>query len=84
MATRIECVGARFGGLWLPPFTCQDGEFVCLHVPEGGIQDGYLLPHALAGQSPLEGLRVDGPALYIERPLPCRGFLGFLRNPRIG
>jgi hypothetical protein len=84
MATRIECVGARFGALWLPPFTCRDGEFVCLHVPELGVQDGYMLSHVLVGQTQLEGLRVDGPALYVDRPVPQRGFLGFLRNPKIG
>jgi hypothetical protein len=84
MATRLECFGARFGVLGLPPFSCRDGEFVCLHVPEPGIQDAYSLPHCLTGRNRLEGLQVDGPALYVDRPVPRRGFLGLLRNPRIG
>jgi hypothetical protein len=83
MATRLECVGARFGVLWLPPFACRDGEFVCLHVPEPGIRDGYSLPRCLTGRSRLEGLQVNGPGLYVDRPVPRRGFLGFLRNPGI-
>ncbi len=83
MAIRLESSGARFGALWLPPFVCRDGEFVCLHVPEPGIPDGYGLPRCLTGEHPLQGLRVDGPAWYVDRPLPRPGFLGFLRNPSI-
>jgi len=84
MAIRLESSGARFGALWLPPFVCRDGEFVCLHVPEPGIPDGYGLSRCLTGEHRLQGLRVDGPAWYVDRPLPRPGFLGFLRNPSIG
>ncbi len=48
------------------------------------MQDGYSLPPRLTGESRLDGLRVNGPAGYVDRPVPRHGFLGFLRNPVVG
>lgn len=84
MTPRIECSGAALGELWVPPFRCAAGEFVCLHVPEDSNSAGHAISQYLTGQRAVAGWRVHGTALVAERPLPRRGFLGFTRNPRIG
>lgn len=42
-----------------------------------------MLPAYLTGERQLQGLQVHGPAVYVARPIPTRGFLGIKRNPRI-
>jgi hypothetical protein len=85
VALRIACDGLTVGRLFLPPFQLHVGEYVCLRLPVEAdfTKEKRLLVEYLTGARRASALSLFGVVQLVEPPVPRRGFLGLLRNPRM-
>src|SRR4051812_30838392 len=73
---RLECQGFPLGNHWIPPFRLHAGETVCLHLEPTAVPWQETLIPLFKGTTIHPDLQFHGTVVYLERPMPQRGWFG--------